>query len=72
MLIDLASPRDIDPACAVPGQVALLDIDTLSQGAGDDIRQARTQALAQAETIVEKYRQDFLKWERFRRQAASN
>ena len=72
LLIDLASPRDIDPACAVPGQVALLDIDTLSQGAGDDIRQARTQALAQAETIVEKYRQDFLKWERFRRQAASN
>lgn len=72
LLIDLASPRDIDPACALPGQVALLDIDTLSQSAGDDMRQAREQALAQAEPIVEKYRQDFLKWERFRRQAASN
>ncbi len=72
LLIDLASPRDIDPACAVPGQVELLDIDTLSQSAGGDFQQARAQALAQAEVIVEKYRQDFLKWERFRRQAASN
>lgn len=68
LLIDLAVPRDIDPACAALPGVALLDIDTLS---GDAIREDHALTLKQIDGIAEKYHQDFLKWERFRRTAAS-
>lgn len=68
LLIDLAVPRDIDPACARHPGVTLLDIDTLS---GDAIREDHELTLMQIDVIIGKYHRDFLKWERFRRTAAS-
>ena len=68
LLIDLAVPRDIDPRCAAEG-AQLLDIDTLS---GSAIQEDHAQVMEQADAIIEKYRQDFLKWERYRQAASAS
>ena len=52
-LIDLAVPRDIDPACGE--KAALYDIDTLGR---EEFTRERAVLLQQAQQIVEKYRQD--------------
>ena len=67
LLIDLAVPRDIDPACAALPGIQVLDVDTLSGG----IRQEdHALVLAQIDAIIEKYRQDFHKWARYRSAAS--
>ena len=65
-LIDLAVPRDIDPACGE--KAALYNIDTLGR---EEFTRERAVLLQQAQEIVEKYRQDLHKWESYRAQRVS-
>jgi len=61
LLIDLAVPRDIDPACAALPGVTLLDVDDLS----DQVRRHRLVRHAEAvraEAIVEEEIQSFAGW----------
>ena len=57
--LDLALPRDIDPAIAtLPGTV-YHDVDSLSAG---EVFERREEKTRQAEEIIEKYVADFEKW----------
>jgi len=61
LLIDLAVPRDIDPACAdVPG-VTLLDMDSLQRQVRGSLGVRRAEA-RRAEAIVEDEIQTFAAW----------
>ncbi|MDB6079683.1 MAG: Glutamyl-tRNA reductase, partial [Akkermansiaceae bacterium] len=51
-LIDIAVPRDIDPACGEIEEVYLYDIDTLEQLAGE-ARVRRERQIAECEKIIE-------------------
>jgi len=55
LIIDMAVPRDIDPAAASVEGVTLLDIDGLEQTAAQN-RQARQTSLPAAEAIIEEER----------------
>ena len=61
LMVDLAVPRDIEPAIARLFHVYRYSLDGLSQivQAGSDKRVA---ALGQAETIIESGVQDFMRW----------
>lgn len=59
LMIDLAVPRDIDPAIGSLEGVQLFDVDTL---AGDQIREDHARLLAQMEPILQKHQNDFQKW----------
>jgi glutamyl-tRNA reductase len=61
LLIDIAVPRDIDPACAqVPG-VSVYDIDDLQSVIARNMSVRRGEARG-AESIVEQELQEFAKW----------
>lgn len=60
-LIDIAVPRDIDPAVNVIDNVYLYDIDDL-EGVVAAHRQARQQEAAQAELLIEREVVSFLRW----------
>lgn len=62
VLIDLAVPRDIDPACAELPQVHLYKIDDLEKILQNNKKQ-RVQAAKQAEAIISKMANDFCDWE---------
>lgn len=51
-LIDIAVPRDIDPACGEIEEVYLYDIDTLEQLAGE-ARSRREKQIAECDRIIE-------------------
>jgi len=51
-LIDLAVPRDIDPACGEFDEVYLFDIDSLEQQAADN-RENRQKEIERCESIIE-------------------
>ena len=61
LLIDLAVPRDIDPACAGVAGVTLLDMDGLQRQVRGNLGVRRTEAL-RAEAIVEQEIQTFAAW----------
>jgi glutamyl-tRNA reductase len=61
VLIDLAVPRDIDPACARMDGVALYDIDSLQAVVARN-REVRESERRSAETIVEAEIQRFASW----------
>ncbi|MGI8559098.1 MAG: glutamyl-tRNA reductase [Solirubrobacteraceae bacterium] len=61
MLIDLAVPRDIDPACASLDGVTLRDIDDLQATVADNI-ELRAGESPQAEAIVEQEIARFASW----------
>jgi glutamyl-tRNA reductase len=62
-LIDIAVPRDIDPAVRdLPG-VFLYDLDDLKSVCEANLRERRKQAVA-AEAIVEREVREFLGWQR--------
>ena len=61
LLLDLAVPRDIDPACAVVPGVTLVDIDGL-QAQVARTHQARRLEARRAEGIVEEEIQSFAGW----------
>src|SRR5919108_6272225 len=61
LLIDLAVPRDIDPACAELAGVTLVDIDGLQEGVRRHISVRRAEA-RHAEGIVEEEIQAFAGW----------
>lgn len=63
LLIDLAVPRDIDPAIGTLKGIQLFDVDTL---AGDQIREDHAKLLLQMEPILQKYQGDFLKWRQYK------
>lgn len=67
LLVDLAVPRDIEPAIgALPG-VTLLDVDTLG---GDGLREDRDRLLGELDGFIDKSYADFLKWLRYRETGA--
>jgi glutamyl-tRNA reductase len=61
LMIDLAVPRDIDPACAALDGVSLYDIDDL-KAVIDRNRSVRRAEARKAEGIVEEEIQYFAKW----------
>jgi glutamyl-tRNA reductase len=61
LLIDLAVPRDIDPACAELPGVTLLDMDALQASVRSDMSVRQAEAL-KAEAIVEDEIQQFALW----------
>ena len=62
-LIDIAVPRDIDPAAAKLDGVFLYDLDDLRTVAEANMRERRKEAAA-AESIVEKEAREFLEWQK--------
>jgi glutamyl-tRNA reductase len=61
LLVDLAVPRDIDPACAAVEGVTLLDMDALQQEVRGHMSLRRAEA-RRAEGIVEEEIQAFALW----------
>jgi glutamyl-tRNA reductase len=61
LLVDLAVPRDIDPACAGLDGVTLLDMDALQASVRSDMSVRRAEAV-RAEAIVEEEIQAFAVW----------
>jgi glutamyl-tRNA reductase len=61
LLVDLAVPRDIDPACAELDGVTLLDMDALQSSVRRHLRVRRAEA-ARAGVIVEEEIQAFAGW----------
>jgi glutamyl-tRNA reductase len=61
LLVDLAVPRDIDPACAELDGVTLLDMDALQSSVRRHLRVRRAEA-ARAAVIVEEEIQAFAGW----------
>jgi glutamyl-tRNA reductase len=61
LLVDLAVPRDIDPACAEIEGVTLLDMDALQSAVRANLRVRRAEA-ARAVDIVEDEIQTFAGW----------
>jgi glutamyl-tRNA reductase len=64
-LIDIAVPRDIDPAVRKIGGVFLYDLDDLKAVAEANLRERLKEAAA-AETLVEREVRDFLDWQKAR------
>lgn len=61
LMIDLAVPRDLDPAIAQLEDVYLYTLDDLRAVIADNLK-ARGAAAAQAETLVEDYAREFERW----------
>ena len=61
LLVDLAVPRDIDPACAALDGVTLMDMDALQRAVRGNLSVRRTEA-QRAEGIVEDEIQTFAVW----------
>jgi glutamyl-tRNA reductase len=61
LLVDLAVPRDIDPACGELGGVTLMDMDALQSSVRRHLRVRRAEA-ARAAVIVEEEIQAFAGW----------
>jgi len=61
LLLDLAMPRDIDPAVAERSQIQIHDIDAI-QGISAENRAARTAEIAQAESLVQEEVVSFDQW----------
>lgn len=65
LLIDIAVPRNVEPAVAgLPG-IELRDIDALEALCAEG-RRARARAIPQVEAIVEEQVEEFVEWERAR------
>lgn len=62
-LIDIAVPRDVDPAVARLAGVFLYDLDDLKAVAESNLRERRKEAAA-AEALVEREVREFLAWQR--------
>ncbi len=62
-LIDIAVPRDVDPAAARLDGVFLYDLDDLKSVAESNLRERRKEAAA-AEALVEREVREFLAWQR--------
>jgi glutamyl-tRNA reductase len=65
LLLDLAVPRDVDPACAVVPGVTLYDLDRLQTISADN-RQQRAAEIVRAEVIISEAVEQFLAWWRTR------
>jgi glutamyl-tRNA reductase len=61
LLVDLAVPRDIDPACGALDGVTLLDMDALQTSVREHLTVRRAEAV-RAEAIVEDEIQSFAGW----------
>lgn len=63
LFLDLAVPRDVDPALKKFPNVRLLDTDSLGYSSPEDSHSA---SLASARQIIAEYREEFLKWSKAR------
>jgi len=61
MMIDIAVPRDIDPACAKLPGVTLYDVDSLQHVVDRNLAQ-RKEAAVTGETIIEEELSQFMQW----------
>ncbi|MBN2212208.1 MAG: glutamyl-tRNA reductase [Sedimentisphaerales bacterium] len=61
LIIDIAVPRNVDPAVNVLAGVQLYCIDDLAAIAHEN-RQARAEEIAQAEAIIDQHVEEFMKW----------
>jgi len=61
LMIDLAVPRDIDPAVGSLEDIYLYDLDDLHAVISDNLK-ARETAAAQAEALIESSGHDFMRW----------
>ena len=68
-LIDIAVPRDIDPAVRKLGGVFLYDLDDLKSVAEANLRERLKEAAA-AEALVEREVREFLDWQKSLRRRA--
>jgi glutamyl-tRNA reductase len=62
LLMDIAVPRDVDPAVAKEAQVFLYNVDDLRKIV-DETLDRRRDAMAQAETIIEASASEFRAWQ---------
>jgi glutamyl-tRNA reductase len=69
LILDLAVPRDIDPAAAELPGVILLDMDGISDGGRGEHNAA---ALRETEEIIEKHHGEFYRWAAYRDSVRSN
>lgn len=67
VLVDLAVPRDIDPAVGREENVKVYDVDTL---AGDSIRENHERLLEEMDPYIQKYYDDFQKWSQYKESVA--
>ena len=65
LALDLAVPRDIDPACASWPGVTLYDVDSLQAICADN-RQQRVREIGQAEALIAVAAEQFMDWWRAR------
>lgn len=63
VLLDIALPRDIDPACGKLDDVFLFDIDDLQQVVGANVEE-RQKAAEEANTLIERSTEQFEAWRR--------
>jgi len=63
IMIDLAVPRDIEISVGFLGGIALYDIDTIAK---DTISMNHARQLSEIDKIIEKYRNDFMKWNKYK------
>ena len=67
VIIDLAVPRDVEPAVRDIDGTDVYDMDDFGKGGGAD---ERKRIAAQMDVIIDKYRQDFIKWHTMRERLA--
>lgn len=63
ILVDLAVPRDIDPAIGNMQGVKLYDVDNIADGT---IREDRQRLMGEIDGFIAKYYDDFCKWLRYK------
>lgn len=63
VFVDLAVPRDIDPKVAELEEVRYYDVDDISRDTRTALQEEQMQEI---ETIIEKYQDDFRKWNQYR------
>ena len=61
LILDLAIPRDVEPAVGDEANVFLYNVDHLQEILDDNLHKRR-ESVPEAETIVDQYAQDFLRW----------
>lgn len=67
ILVDLAVPRDIDPAIGRLEGISVYDVDTL---AGDSIRENHERLLSEMDVYIQKQYDDFQKWSQYKESVA--
>jgi glutamyl-tRNA reductase len=71
LIVDLAVPRDVDPAVGQLAGLRLLNLDDMQQKPAEEVCRMREAKLAEAERLVEEEAREFGHWLRTRRAAST-